>query len=270
MQQSHSKFKNHHSKLNMRKYAILIGVIALVAMAFTPVSIHNEPTAKEIVAKSDKVFRGSSNKAVMNMTIVRPNWKRTMTMKSWSLGDDYGLTLVTAPARDKGTAFLKREREMWNWQPRIDRVIKMPPSMMTQSWMGSDLKNEDLVRQASIIEDYQHTIIGNEKVSGRDCYKIELVPKEDVPVVWGKVVMSIDKKDYLQLKTRFYDEDGEIVNIIVGTSIKKMKGRTIPTKMVVVPADNPKNRTILEYKSIEFDIPMKKEFFSIQNMKRAR
>jgi outer membrane lipoprotein-sorting protein len=191
-------------------------------------------------------------------------------MKSWSKGNDYSLTLVTAPARDKGTAFLKRDQEIWNWQPTIDRVIKMPPSMMMQSWMGSDLKNDDLVRESSIVEDYSHRLLGEESVEGLTCYKIELIPQEDAPVVWGKVISWIDKSDFMQLKTEFYDEDDYLVNTIYGKAVKTMDGKKLPSVMEVVPAEEEGHKTILEYVSLEFDDPIPTSFFSIQNMKRVR
>ena len=129
-------------------------------------------TAKEIVQKADEKMQGESNKSVMKMTIVRPTWQREITMKGWALGRDYSLILITAPARDKGSAFLKRESEMWNWQPSIDRVIKLPPSMMLQSWMGSDFTNDDLVKESSIVNDYEQTLEEDTLINGLDCYKL--------------------------------------------------------------------------------------------------
>src|SRR5690606_1606609 len=96
----------------------------------------------------------------------------------WGKGDELALILVTAPARDKGTAFLKRGNEIWNWQPSIDRTVKMPPSMMAQSWMGSDFTNDDLVKHSSVVNDFDHTLLGSETIEGRACHKIEMIPKE--------------------------------------------------------------------------------------------
>lgn len=248
-----------------------IAVFAILAMAFTTV---NEPkgdlTATQIIKKSEQNFRGTSSKMTMKMTIVRPKWKRTTTMKSWALGDNYSMTLVTGPARDKGTAFLKRKNEIWNWQPKIDRVVKMPPSMMSQGWMGSDLKNDDLVRESSIVTDYTHKLLKKVKYGENICYKIQLTPKKGANVIWGKVLILIDTKYFLQLKTEFYDEDNYLVNTFLGTNIKKMGGRTITTKMTIKPADEPKNRTILEYQNIEFNVKLNESFFTVQNMKKVK
>lgn len=228
------------------------------------------PDAKEIVRKADEKMRGLSNRAEMKMTIIRPSWTREMTMKTWGKGEDYALVLVTAPARDKGTAFLKRGREMWNWQPTIDRVVKMPPSMMSQSWLGSDFKNDDLVQQTSVVNDFSHKLLGSETIEGRACHKIELIPREDAAVVWGKIIVWIDKTDYLELKTEFYDEDGYLVNTMLGKDIKTMGGRVLPARLEVIPADEPGHKTMLEYIWIEFDKPMEESFFSVQNMKRVK
>ncbi|GAB5552413.1 MAG: outer membrane lipoprotein-sorting protein [Saprospiraceae bacterium] len=227
-------------------------------------------TPKEIIRKSDEKLRGQSSTSTMKMTIVRPNWTREIQMKSWSKGTDYSLTLVTAPARDKGTAFLKREKEIWNWQPTIDRVIKLPPSMMMQSWMGSDFKNDDLVRESSAVEDYTHKLLEEEIIEGLPCYKIEMIPKEDAPVVWGKVICWIDKSDYMQLKTTFHDEDGYLVNTMYGKDIKELDGKKLPGRLEVVPEEEDGHKTVIEYLSLKFDQPIKESFFSLQNMKRVR
>lgn len=247
-----------------------ITLLLFFIMGISPMIAQNNLTAKEIVKKSDDKLRGESNIAELKMTIVRPSWQREMTLKSWSLGDDYSLILVTGPARDKGTAFLKREEEMWNWQPTIDRTIKMPPSMMSQSWMGSDFTNDDLVRESSAVNDYTHKILSSEKIDGRDAWKIELTPKEDAAVVWGKIITWIDKKDFMQLKTEFYDEDNYLVNTMLGKNIKTLGGKLLPSVMEVIPADKPNQKTRIEYLSLEFDKPMQASFFSVQNMKKIK
>jgi outer membrane lipoprotein-sorting protein len=232
--------------------------------------LQTEPTAIEIVKRADDKMRGNSNQAEMVMRIVRPTWQREVSMKSWAKGTELAMILVTSPARDKGTAFLKRKREVWNWQPSIDRTIKLPPSMMLQSWMGSDFTNDDLVKESSVVEDYDHALAGDTIIDGRPSYKIIMIPKEEAAVVWGKVISYIDKKDYLQLLTYFYDEDGELVNTLKGSDIRMLGGRILPARMEMTPADNPRNHTIIEYRSLTFDVPMEESFFSIQNLKRLR
>lgn len=227
-------------------------------------------TATQIIEKSNDLQRGKYHEGEIKMSIIRPDWTREMKMKSWASGDEYSLILVTAPARDKGTSFLKRSRELWNWQPTIDRVIKLPPSMMSQSWMGSDFTNDDLVKQASVVNDYSHEITGTATVENRDCWEITLIPKEEAAVVWGKVIIWVDKKDFLQLKTEFYDEDDYLVNTMYGKKISQFGDRKIPAVLEVIPAEEEGYMTRIEYLSMQFDKPIKDNFFSIQRMKRVR
>src|SRR5271157_4492230 len=131
-------------------------------------------SADEIIKKADEKNRGLSSQGTLTMTVIRPDWTRTITMNSWSEGRDYSMVIITAPAKDKGQVFLKLKTEMWNWVPSIDKTIKLPPSMMLQSWMGSDFTNDDLVKQSSIVVDYIHKLISEEKVRDQECYKIEM------------------------------------------------------------------------------------------------
>jgi outer membrane lipoprotein-sorting protein len=249
---------------------MLKNIIAFIVISITTLGFVTAQDATEIIRKAENKLRGSSSFSEMKMTVVRPDWSREVSMKSWSLGTELSLILITGPARDKGMAFLKREREIWNWQPSIDRTIKMPPSMMMQSWMGSDFTNDDLVRESSIIEDYHHNLLGSEMVDERECWKIELVPKEDAAVVWGRVLLWVDQADYLQLKTEFYDEDDYLVNTMLGKNLKVMDGKLLPSVMEIIPAEEEGHKTVLEYLSLDFDIDVKESFFSVQNMKRIR
>ena len=227
--------------------------------------------ATEIVKRADDKMRGeNSGISTMSMQIIRPTWERTIEMKSWGKGTEMSMVLITAPAKEKGQSFLKVGREMWNWNPTISRTIKLPPTMLSQGWMGSDYTNDDMINQRSIVVDYTHEIIGSEKIEGRDCYIIELIPKENAPVVWGKIVLWISKIQDNVLKMEYYDEDEYLVKTELGKEIKNMNGRIIPTVYEVVPADEEGNRTIVTIKSIEFNAPIDDSFFSIQNMKRLR
>jgi outer membrane lipoprotein-sorting protein len=206
----------------------------------------------------------------MSMTIVRPTWDRTFEFKNWTSGRDYALTLITAPARDKGQSFLKRKNEMWSWNPTISRLIKLPPSMMSQGWMGSDYTNDDILRESSVVNDYTHEITGEEELDGRSCYKIKMVAKEEAAVIWGHQIRWIDQKDFIFMKSELYDEDGYLVRTELGKDIKNMDGRLIPTKIELIPAEEEGYMTILEIKEIEFNTPINDSFFSQQNMKRVR
>ena len=253
------------------KNKIILSAFTILLMGSAFMSFDTtEPTAIEIIKEMDSKFRGQSSKATMTMKIVRPKWTRTIEMKSWTKGDDFSLILVTSPARDKGVTFLKRKNEMWQWQPSIDRTIKLLPSMMSQSWMGSDFTNDDLSNQSSIIVDYNHKKLSKAKLYGRECYVIKLTPKPDAPVVWGKILIWVDVKDYLQLKTEFYDEDNVLVNTMRGTEIKTMNGRTVTTRMDITPEDEPGHKTIMIYNDIQFDVKLSDSFFSLQNMEKVR
>jgi hypothetical protein len=193
-----------------------------------------------------------------------------MLMKGWSIGEDYFVSVVISPAKEKGTVFLKRENEVWNYIPSIERIIKLPPSMMMQNWMGTDFTNDDLVQRSSILNDYSNSIIGEESVGGLDCWIVELMPNENAPVVWGKLVMWIDKKDYMQLKTQFFDEYDELVSIMYGKSVKNFDGKKLPSIIEFIPLDEEGHKTIVERLVWEFDIYINKRFFMPNYMKNLR
>jgi outer membrane lipoprotein-sorting protein len=242
---------------------ILVLIVSGTTLAYSQ-------NATEIVCEADRKMRGETSKANMEMKIIRPGWDRTIRFKSWSKGYEYSMTLVTHPANEEGQVFMKRQDEMWNWNPTINRMIKLPPSMMSQGWMGSDYTNDDMLKEASIVVDYNHKILDTETISGEDCYKIQLIPKEDAAVVWGKVIMWISKTELYELKSEFYDEFGDLSKTHLGSEIKMMSGRKIPIKYEIIPADEKKQKTVVKILEIEFNIDLQESFFSKQNMKRIR
>lgn len=226
--------------------------------------------AREIVRKSDERVRGATSQAMMTIQIVRPSWTREMSMKTWSKGNDLAMILITAPAKDKGTVFLKRKKEVWNWIPSIERNIKLPPSMMNQSWMGTDFTNDDLVKEASIVEDYVHSIIGEEEITSRMCYKIQMIPKPEAAIVWGKVILWIEKNDMLMLKAEYYDEENVLINTMIAGDVKMLGGKLLPSRLEMIPAEKKGNKTVLIYNSLVFDKPIDESFFSTQNMQKIQ
>ncbi len=262
------KVKNDFFKRNPKVTPFMVSLV-IICLLNLPLSVYSQ-TAKEIVQKMDKKWRGDYSTQTMTMTIVRPTWERSISMKSWSNGTEFTMIYITAPAKERGQVFMKREKEMWNWVPSIDRMIKLPPSMMMQSWMGSDFTNDDLIRESSIVEDYEHSIIGEEEIQGKMCYIIQMIPKPDAAVVWGKVIIWITKEDYLQLKVEFYDEDEFLVNIQNLSDIKEIGGRVIPTHMEMIPADEEGKKTVIEIESADYETRVPESFFSQQNMKRIR
>lgn len=254
------------------KKSTLTGIFFITLMlttaAFT--SISQTLTAKEIVKRANDKASGNSSQGTMKMTIVRPDWSREVAMKAWSKGTEFYLIYITEPVKDKGQVFMKRQQDMWNWMPNINRMIKLPPSMMGQSWMGSDFTNDDLVRMNSIIDDFTHEILGSEMIDGYDCYVIELIPKPEAAVVWGKIKLWISKAEYYELKGEYFDEDMLLVNTMTSSQIKKLGDRVLPSKMIMTPVDKPGNQTILETIDMVFDKPIDESFFSQQNMKNVR
>jgi outer membrane lipoprotein-sorting protein len=226
--------------------------------------------AKDIVKNADKKAKGNTSIANITIQTIRPSWTREMTVKAWTKGNYLSFILVLAPAKEKGVVFLKRKKEVWNWIPSIERNIKMPPSMMSQSWMGTDFTNDDLVKEASILEDYNHTFLQDVIIDGRNCYKIQLLPKPKSAVVWGKVIMDIDKKDFMMLHVEYYDEDGVLINTMHCSDIKLLGDRLLPGKMEMVPASKKGNKTVLIYNSLIFDTPLDDSFFNTQNITKAK
>lgn len=228
-------------------------------------------SATDIVKKADDKMRGEkSSFSLMTMKIVRPTWERSISFKSWGKGTEFSLVYITGPAKDKGQSFLKIKNEMWSWNPSVNRTIKLPTSMLSQGWMGSDFTNDDLLNQRSIVVDYSHEIIGEETVSSELCYKILLKPKPNAPVVWGKIMIWISKQHEIILKTEYYDEDQYLVKSEIGKGLKEMGGRYMPTIFELIPADDEGNKTIVTIDEIKFDMPLEDSFFSQQNMTRIR
>ncbi len=221
---------------------------------------------REIIRRMDNNMRGDASYSEMSMEVVRPRYTREVTMRSWSLGEDYALIYVTAPARDAGTAFLKRGNEIWNYQPNIDRTVKMPPSMMSQSWMGSDFTNDDLVNASSLVDDYTHTLLGEEEIDGHASYVIEMVPTPENPVVYEKVIQYVSKEHYLPVRTENYDERDNLVNTIHWREYKTMGGRLTPSVMEVIPEDQSDRKTVISTHTADFGIDISERFFSIENL----
>jgi hypothetical protein len=248
----------------VKYFLLVLGLISSVAGNAQTLS------ATEIVKRADDNRRGKSSYSEITMTIVRPTWTREIGIKAWGKGTDYSLTLITAPAKERGQAFLKRLKDLWNWQPSISRMIKMSSSVMGQSWMGSDFTNDDMVRESSTVNDYTHRLETTEKVREFDCYKVILIPKENAAVVWGKVVMWISTTDFIEIMTEFYDEDNELVNTFNGFDIKTYGSRKLASRMEVVPADKPNQKTVMQIEKYDFDIAIEDNFFSQQNMQRMK
>jgi len=239
----------------------------LIALTLVGSYTSRGQTASEIVQNADAKMRGNTSQAQITIQTVRPTWSREMTVKTWMKSSSLAMILIQSPAKDKGIVYLKRNKEVWYWMPSLEKIIKLPPSMMSQSWMGTDFTNDDLVKESSVVNDYTHTIVGDTIIDNRSCYIIRMLPKPEAAVVWGKLLVCIDKKDYLELHTRFYDEDGTLVNTMNATDVKTMDGRLIPTRFEMIPSDKPNHKTIMIYKSVQYNRPIAENFFIIEKMK---
>jgi outer membrane lipoprotein-sorting protein len=249
----------------MKKYFFVV---------FLPFLLSNSSNFKssidlqQIIEKAENRMRGKSSEAIMSITIVRPKYSREMGLKTWTKSDNYNVMYLMSPARDKGTVYLKRKKEIWYYLPKIERNIKMPPSMMSQSWMGTDMSNDDLVKKTSMANDFSHKLVGEVDLEGRECYEIELIPHDDADVVWGKVKLWVDKEIFNIMKQEQYDEDLELVNTMNASKVKNLGGQIIPTHMEIIPADKLDQKTVMVYKSLEFDVDVPEQYFTTQYMTR--
>jgi outer membrane lipoprotein-sorting protein len=225
-------------------------------------------TAQEIMERIDDLWRGESSFAEMTMEIETENWKRSLKIKAWSLGKDYSLLGITYPPRERGTATLKAGKEIWNYLPRVNRVIKIPSSMMMAGWMGSHFTNDDLVKESRMSEDYNIEVTFEGKKDGIEIYELTLTPKPEAPVVWGRIDYIVQSEDLIPLSAEYFDEDGNLSRSMALSDIMEMGGRKIPTLMTLVPADKPNEKTVIRYTDMEFDLDLNEDFFSIRNLSR--
>ena len=223
--------------------------------------------ARTILKRTQQNLQGASVYAELEIEIIREDWTRKVELNTWSHQGDYALIFVTAPERERGTAFIKNQEEVWNYQPQINRAIKLPTSMMMQSWMGSDFSNDFLLQRSSILDDYTHEYEGLEKVSGRDCHKITLQPKVDADIIWGRIETWIDTKEDVQLKTAFFDEDGFLVNTVIGKDLKTFDGKMMPSVIEIEPAESDGEITKVTYKTLSFRPDIDTSIFTVDHVK---
>ncbi len=252
----------------MRLYPALI-LAACIMLTFSVAASAQEPSADEIIKKADDLARGASSYAEMTMKVATKRWKRTTKMQAWTQGTEKSFIVVLQPAKDKGTTFLKLGREMWNYLPKVERKVKIPPSMMLQSWMGSDFTNDDISRADSMITDYTHKIVGEETIDGKPCWKIECIPHENAPVFWGKVVIIVQKDGTIYRRMEYYDEDMQLAKAMSLDQIKETSGRRVPTRYTMTNNKKPDNKTVLIFDKLEFDIKIPDSTFTMQNLSRG-
>ena len=192
-----------------------------------------------------------------------------MTMRAWTKGDDHSLVRVIEPKKDRGNGTLTDDNSMWTYSPKVNRVIKVPSSMMGQSWMGSDFSNKDIARADEIVDEYEHSILSTEEIDCVVVYEIESIPNEDAAVVWGREVLRI-REDHVVLEHSFYDQDGELVKSLQTMEIVDMGGRVIAKRQRMSKADHPDEWTEVQVNDVEYEIELKDSLFTLSNLRNPR
>ena len=259
----------------MRKITWLVVFLVLAVLFLTfstaaaAATAPGKADAREVVKKMDELYRSSSSYVLMEMEIITPHWQRSLRMKAWSIGMDQTFIRILDPKKERGMATLRIENEMWNFLPNTNKVMKIPPSMMMGSWMGSDFTNDDLVKEFTLLEDYHFEFTEVENPEPGILY-VKSVPREGLPIVWGHIVSAVREKDYLPVWAKYYDEKGQLMREIVYNDIKNLGGRVIPAVMELVPTNKEGQKTIVRYLEAQFDINPDKEIFTLRNLRTAQ
>lgn len=241
-----------------------------VCIAFCSVysfSFAEEISAQEIVKRADDLLRGDTSEGKYKMTVVTPDWQRTLELAAYSSGRDKTFIRIFSPAKEAGITTLRIENNMWNYLPKVERTIKIPPSMMFQTWMGSDFTNDDLVKESSIVYDYTHKILVEKTFTEGTICKIELIPKPDAAVTWGKLVFWIWKNNFVPLREAFYDEAGKVVKVLEYSQVKQMSDRVIPAIWKMTSVTKEGNYTIIEVVDVQYNKPIDENVFTLANLK---
>jgi len=227
-------------------------------------------TADEIIERSENNMKGKTSRGTYEMNVVTPEYSRNMKMEYWWDGEeDKALIKTIAPRKEEGNKWLKIGNEMWNYLKTTETTIKIPPSMMLQSWNGSDFTNDDLARESSLNDDYTHAIIAEEELNGAECWKIASTPKPDAAVVWGRLYTWVRKGDYLPSVTQYYDEKGKLVRYMVYSDFKTMDGRKIPATWTMYNKVKKGHRTEFIIEDVDFDAAIPERVFSFRELERG-
>ena len=224
--------------------------------------------ATEILEQVDDLWRGESSFAEMTMEVATEHYERSMKLKAWSLGKEYSLFIITYPPKDRGVATLKAEQDIWNYLPRVNRVIRVPTSMMMANWMGSHFTNDDLVKESRMSEDYDAEVTFEGERDGTSVYDIALVPKPDAPVVWGRIEITVVQDTLIPTRSFYYDEDGNLSRTMIFDDVKTLGGRLVPATMILIPEDKPEEKTVITYDSLELGLGLTTDFFSRATLTR--
>jgi len=235
------------------------------------------PTAREIAARAEDTMRSSRTYLEAEMTITSPQLSapRVVEFRSWDdVPGKRSFIRILSPPRDAGTGFLKLAPNLWMYLPRVERTIRVPPSMMLQSWMGSDFTNDDLVRSSSALDDYEHRLLGIDAAPeghpGLRAYVVEYTPHEEAPVTWGRIVAWVEVERGTPLRQEFYDEDGTRLRVMELDGIREVAGRAVPSRWTMTPLDQPGHRTRIVVRDLVFDAALDESIFTKQNLRKGR
>ena len=228
-----------------------------------------DPRARELARKIDDLYRSRSSYGQIEMEIVTPEWRRTLVLKGWTLGQTKTLIRILEPKKEAGVGTLRLENEMWNYLPKTDKVIKIPPSMMMSSWMGSDFSNDDLVKEFTFVDDFLFRMATPSEAEKGFLY-LECRPKPDVPIVWDRIVIAVDEAANLPVWQKFYDEKGQVARIMTYSDVRTFGRRTIPAVMEMVPQTKTGYKTVLRYREVQFDLALEDDLFSLRTLQSGR
>jgi len=253
----------------MRKqFMVILALLVAICLAVSAGQAA-EVDVNKLIREVDRMYRSSTSYAEFEMEIVTPHWQRTMAMDAWSEGMDKTFIRIKTPLKEKGMATLRVENEMWNYLPKTDKVIKIPPSMMMGSWMGSDFTNDDLVKESSLFHDYSYELIEVDSAQDK-LYYINCIPREDLAVVWGNIVIAVNRADSLPVWQKYYDEKGELMRVMAYSDVMMLGGRRIPAVMEIIPQHKEGHKTVIRYTRAEFDVPLDEETFTLRNLRTNR
>ncbi len=232
-------------------------------------AVAGESTAADIIRKAMDHYRGLTSRSQLTMVIHRPDWQREITMRAWTEGDKRTLVRVVAPAKDAGNGTLSVDGNMWTYTPKINRVVKVPSSMMSQNWMGSDFSNKDISKDTDIIDQYDHTLLEQYTSDGHQVFVIESVPHEEAAVVWGKEVLHI-RDDWIMLEQQFWDQDDILVKTLKALAISQMSGRSVANIVRMSNQDKPEEWTEVRTAEVVFDLELPGNLFTLSNLRNPR
>jgi outer membrane lipoprotein-sorting protein len=244
-------------------------ITVLITCLYSASTLCADLDPRDLIQKAMDHWRGTSSYSEMSMTIHRPDWERTMSMRSWTRGEKTSLVRVTEPKKDAGNGTLLKDNNMWTFAPKVNRIIKVPSSMMSQSWMGSDFSNKDISKSTDIIDQYDHRLLETRKQDGYTAYVIESIPHEEAAVVWGKEVLVI-RDDYVLLEQQFWDQDDILVKTMKALEIKELGGRTVASTIRMGKIDTPDEWTEMSVQDIEFDVSHPDGLFTLSNLRNPR